>query len=152
MIRLQPPEYDPRGPDGKGRNRLRIEYRDLSPQCALRPTSYATLVESQDTRRARWGSFRECAGAGPCTSCPTPRAEQQLPAFGDRVCVRIEETPTGEQPWVMNRPDRGWGERGMPVSWDVLAQLTNFQPAGQFTDKYGAGFWLERVPVRQEAA
>lgn len=147
MIRLLPPEYDPRGPDGQGRNRLRIEFHDLSVQCALRPTSYATLVESQDSRRARWGGYRSCSGRPSCQGCPALRGEEQLDAFGDRVCVRIEETPTGEQPWVMNRPDRGWGEQGTPVSWDVLAKITNFRPAGQFRDKHGAGFWLERVPT-----
>jgi hypothetical protein len=47
----------------------------------------------------------------------------------------------------MNRPDRGWGEFGKPTSWEKLARLSDFRPAGRFADQHGAGFWLERVPA-----
>ncbi|MFF3665434.1 hypothetical protein [Microtetraspora malaysiensis] len=74
-IYLPAPAHDSRGPDGDGWNRLSLNAGPVYPgQCALAPTSYATLWESQDTRRARWGGFGPCVRCGDCTSCPAMSA------------------------------------------------------------------------------
>jgi len=38
-------DYDPRGPDGRGRNRLRIEVMQPMPRCALRPRTRAAALD-----------------------------------------------------------------------------------------------------------
>jgi len=71
-VRL-PDEHDPRGPDGKGWNRIAIFGLGPYDRCTLRPK---TRQAALDTLRgmARYGSitsYEECSnGKSPCHTCP----------------------------------------------------------------------------------
>lgn len=90
------PEPAPTRPaDGKGFNRLSLNAHMGvgGAQCALLPRSYATLLESQDTRRARWGGFGSCTrGQGACGDCPvlTDRPVREVAFNAPRVLLRVE--------------------------------------------------------------
>jgi hypothetical protein len=164
-IFLDAPRHRPGGPDGQGWNRLSLNAHMGTPsgQCALRPTSYATLHESRrDSRLAEWGSYGRCGrGAGACDACPLLRREpRKFDAFTDRVLVRLEKRPAmpgglfGDQgvpdrPWVMNRPEDGWGSRGEPWTWEELAALQGWRVGRQYRDEHGEGFWLEREQMTE---
>lgn len=157
-IFLHAPSHDPRGPDGRGHNRIEIQ-GITHDQCALRPRSYGTLVESRDTRRARWGGFAPCANEKPgsCDQCPILRARhRKLDVFGDTVLVRIAENrrPGGllsdivtTTPWVMNRPEGGWGSYGEPWTWEQLSLVDGWDIGQAYRDQHGEGFWLNRTAV-----
>lgn len=142
-IYLRKPAHDPKGPDGQGHNRMEIQ-GITHDQCALRPTSYATLWEGQDTRRARWGNFGWCVQEGNCGTCPVFTAPREsLDAFTDKVLVRISERDG--KPWLMNHPDRGWASSGYPWTWERLARLDGWTVGRSHRDADGVGFWLVRA-------
>lgn len=141
-IYLTPPSDDPRGPDGQGRNRLRVDTMEPSAQCAFRPTSWQTMLESWDTRRARWGMFGRCVNGGNCESaCPIiMQCPRELRAFTDRVLFRLVDG----KPWAMNRPEQGLGSFGYQWSWTDLARFEGWDFDGAHRDQHGEGFWLKR--------
>lgn len=153
-IRLEAPQYKPGGPDGKGWNRLSLNAHmdEGRPQCALRPRSYPLLWESQDSRRSRWGGYGTCIRPeGSCVGCPVLERHTELRSFTPSVLVRIKWLYAGEgigaqgyqQPWVMNRPDNGWGEYGYIWSWDDLARLQGWRVDSRpYRDEHSEGFWL----------
>jgi hypothetical protein len=152
---LESPRVRPGGPDGKGMNRLSLNANERpAHQCALRPRSYATLVESRNTPRARWGRFGRCTASGDCGACPrlTPAEPRELEAFCDRVLVRVRDSDIaggwlGAPPpeaWVMNRPEDGWGSRGERWTWEELSALPGWEVGRHHKDEHGEGFWLIR--------
>jgi hypothetical protein len=150
-IYLPASQRDPRGPDGKGWNRMSF-YPVGGDECALRPTDAATLMESWNTVRARYGSFGACVTeGGDCDSCPifarlTDAANRPtMKAFGDRVLFRIH--PERGFPVAMNRPEDGFGSSGYTWSWGDLAMLTGWDWDGFHRDEYGEGFWVKRAPA-----
>ncbi|RZU46565.1 hypothetical protein EV385_6639 [Krasilnikovia cinnamomea] len=139
-IHLPAPAHRPGGPDGRGWNRLSLNAHIGADrgQCALRPLSYPTLVESQDTRRARWGGYGPCVATGDCRACPVPTAApRRLDAPGDRVLVRLRPgrlygsglgaQVTPEQPVVMADAGQGWQAAGEPWSWHQLARVAGWR-------------------------
>ena len=117
----------------------------------MRPTSYATLWESQDTRRARWGNFGACGADGQCNNCPVLNAApERLEAFTDKVLVRIHERDG--KPWLMNNPDHGWASFGYPWTWEELARLGGWEVGRSYCDADGDGFWLVRAPLLREVS
>lgn len=120
-IHLEAPTYDSRGPDERGWNRMSIAQHIPAAQCALRPRSYSHMVISvTDTRRATWGGYGHCiTDKGDCNNCPLtgPRTPRRLPD-DDELFFRID---VRYQPYLMNRPDRGWRERAEQWTWTELA-------------------------------
>lgn len=133
-VYLSQPRHDGRGPDGQGWNRLSLNAGPTVDQCALKPSSYATLWESQNTTRARFGSFGPCTREGACSDCPV-LAEALNPepfrAFTDSVLVRVLSRPSRvgvfgtdtRVPHLMNKPEQGWGSTSFPTTWQRLAQI-----------------------------
>jgi len=104
--------YDPRGPDGRGRNRLRIEASDVifPHRCLLRPSdlrsAWAAVERSSLVEPTLFGAC-DCRG----DVCGRPaKHEPATPA----LTVRVADDDT---PWLLNRRDRGWGECGRPSTW-----------------------------------
>jgi len=141
-IYLKAPERQPRGPDGRGWNRLSLHVF-ANDQCAWRPRSYPALVDAQDTRRARHGPYGWCIRDGQCDTCPIFNAEPRpLAAFTDRLLVRIH--PHDGYLWIMNRPDDGWGEFGVRWTWEEVLQVRGWTVGDRYQDEHSDGFWLER--------
>ncbi|MFD7205923.1 hypothetical protein [Streptomyces sp. NPDC059893] len=144
-IRLPAPTPRPGGPNDQGMNRIALNPAALGvdDQCALRPRSFATLWESQDTRRARWGGFGPCVQDGDCPTCPIFRAEpQHLDAFASRILVRIA---ADGRPHLMNRAEDGWASLSIRWTWQELARLDGWTLGRRHHDEHSEGFWLEHA-------
>jgi len=146
-----PDDYKPGGPDGQGWNRLSLNAHMGRPhdRCALRPRTYAALVESQDTRRAQWGAcFDICTNGGSCVDCPlfsAPSTRVPWDGVGGRVLVRIQER--GDRPdrlHVMQDAEAGWDSRSLVLTWEAVARLDGWSIGRQMRDEVSAGFWLLR--------
>lgn len=147
-IHLVAPAQTPGGPDGKGWTRLTVGWQGNN-QCALRPTSIATLVEAWDTRRARWGGFDACTNHGRCRTCPllagvttNPLRLPLLPE-DDRAQFRVNDRDG--RLYLLHQPEKGWDSWGYSWTWLELARLTGWEYDGQFRDEHGEGFWLRRT-------
>ncbi|MFJ1607011.1 hypothetical protein ACIOHS_27110 [Streptomyces sp. NPDC088253] len=139
-IHLPPPAYQPGGPDGQGWNRLSIaSCWTPSAQCALRPTDWPTLLESHDTRRARWGGFGPCVRRGECGACPVlKRRTGESFTLGDEVIadevlVLVDEDGTPRVP-----TGKGYFE---PATWEQLARVDGWT----LGRRHPQGFWLIRA-------
>jgi len=115
-----------RGPDGRGRNRLRIE--DVGPwmphRCLLRPGDLRALWAGLERPRSCEPTmFGACDNEAQHTRCMRlVRAELERGAQAP-LCVRVAEDG---RPWLLNRPGRGWGEfgkqlRGLDRAAEALA-------------------------------
>lgn len=149
-VYLPAPEPDHRGPDGKGRNRLRIESIWLD-ECALRPTSWQTLwIAQTDTRRAWYGNFGPCGRTGRCDGCAVweapPLACRDHGDGSGRMLARLDPRRR-DLVWLMVNPDLGWDSDGYRWTWAQLARLRGWQADRGHVDEHGEGFWLRRVPV-----
>ncbi|SHM51875.1 hypothetical protein [Streptomyces yunnanensis] len=158
------PEPEPTRPaDGRGYNRLSLNAHMGvgGAQCALRPKSWATLLESRDTRRARWGGFRSCTRQGDCRTCPVLAASldsstERVPYNAPRVLVRAESTfPDGAtfaaEPvtalWMTDQPtDPNCRMNGQRWNWFRLHRLKGWDLGPQYADEIGSGFWMLRTP------
>ncbi|GGX36281.1 hypothetical protein [Streptomyces noursei] len=159
------PEPDPTRPaDGKGYNRLTLNAHMGvgGAQCALLPQSYPTLLESRDTRRARWGGFGWCIRErGECRDCrifasTLDGPERQVPFNASRVLVRIEtafldEAAFNARPvtalWMTDRPtDADYRTHGQKWGWSDLQRLKGWELGRQHRDEIGEGFWVHRTP------
>lgn len=154
-IHLRAPQYDPRGPDGRGWNRLSVNAHMGSPadQCALRPRTWAGMYGVRDSRRARWGNNGRCINAGNCGGCPILHLTQDdpkwLPAHTDTVLVRLKEwdgdsrvTLPPPTPYVVDQPELGWASPRYRWEWDALARLRGWRLGRHHWDEHGEGFWL----------
>lgn len=144
-IHLQAPAPANGGPDGRGWTRLSIGSMGalVDDECALRPRDYSHLVESQDTRRARYGGYGPCVGDGDCERCPILQSPpRHLDSLDDRVLVRVH--PVDGRPYLMNRPADGWASLGLRWTWQDLARLDGWEIGRRHRDEHGDGFWLER--------
>lgn len=142
-IFLSAPVREPSGPDGQGWNRLTAAAPGPSAQCALRPRSHAALVESQDTRRARWGAFGPCTRAGNCAGCPiASAAPRRLRSFTRDVLVRFLPRGGRTELHLMNNPAKGWDSSSSVWTWDELARLQGWRIGHAHRDEHGEGFWL----------
>lgn len=145
---LKAPEYAPGGPDGKGWNRLSLNAHMGQPanRCALRPRTYAALIESRDTRRAQWGGdFGHCINGGGCGHCPLLSAPSpRVPWEGTegRVLVRIQPRDSVDRLYVMQNAEAGWDSRAVQMSWEEVSRLDGWEVGRQYRDEYSDGFWL----------
>ncbi|KUN32499.1 hypothetical protein AQJ11_02945 [Streptomyces corchorusii] len=160
-IYLPAPKAPAGGPDGKGWNRLSLNSHGGFPaQCALRPRRWGALLESHDTRRARWGGFGPCVNRGNCDDCPVRAALREqctlVPVNAPRVLVRCEPVfaskalfggPDGWRLWVTTGPDdQGYRERQKrPWSWEDATRVHGWDLGRPYLDEHGEGFWLERT-------
>ncbi|MFI1703006.1 hypothetical protein [Streptomyces griseoruber] len=160
-IHLRAPEAPAGGPDGKGWNRLSLNsHGGFLAQCALRPRRWGALLESQDTRRARWGGFGVCTNRGNCEDCPLRKAINEQPTTVEvnapRVLVRIEEIHAGEDAifnagpdgwrlWVTTGPDDRDYRSRLPWVWEEAARVHGWELGRPCVDEEGEGFWLERT-------
>ncbi|GHE11455.1 hypothetical protein [Streptomyces alanosinicus] len=152
------PEPEPTRPaDGKGYNRLSLNAHMGvgGAQCALQPKSWATLFESRDTRRARWGGFGSCTRRGDCRTCPIMAASldssaEQVPFNAGRVLVRVESTFPDDamftvEPistlWMTDRPtDPDYQAHGHKWDWFQLHRLRGWEVGRLHRDEIGEGF------------
>ncbi|WP_410646263.1 hypothetical protein [Amycolatopsis sp. cmx-4-54] len=158
---LPAPESAPRGPDGRGWNRLTLgaHYGRPPAQCALRPRTYPTLHETlRTTELATFGYHGRCVRhTSPqypdCRTCPVfTAAPTTLDSPHNRVLVRIEHRTVGfglatltlDIPYVVAEPDQGWDSPRDQWSWDALARITGWRPGREHHDHHSPGFWLER--------
>jgi hypothetical protein len=161
-------EPAPHRPSG-GWNRLSLNaHMGVGAQCALRPKSYASLLESYNTLRARWGGFDGCIqgprweGRRPdCDTCPIWRAlldsTEQIPFNASRVLVRIAEEHSDREGarfnaapttrlWVTDQPDaKDYQAAGEQCTWGRLARLRGWELGRRHHDPIGPGFWLHRT-------
>lgn len=158
-IYLQEPASPAGGPDGKGWNRLSLNaHGGLGAQCALRPRRWGALLESQDTRRARWGGFGWCINRGQCDGCPVLEAWDSqctvVPVNAPRVLVRVEPVfapgatftgPDSYKLWLATDPDDRDYRNGQPWTWDEAARVRGWDLGRSYLDEHGEGFWLERT-------
>ncbi|MGW4731796.1 hypothetical protein ACWEQC_21980 [Streptomyces shenzhenensis] len=160
-IFLRAPEAPAGGPDGKGWSRLSLNsHGGFLAQCALRPRRWGALLESQDTRRARWGGFGVCTNRGDCDGCALRKAINEQPTTVDvnapRVLVRIEEIhagddvlfnagPDGWRLWVTTGPDDRDYRNRRPWVWEEAARVHGWEFGRPYADEEGEGFWLERT-------
>ncbi|MFJ6014498.1 hypothetical protein [Streptomyces sp. NPDC092952] len=159
-IYLRAPEAPAGGPDGKGWNRLSLNaHGGLPSQCALRPRRWGALLESYDTRRARWGGFGPCINRGDCGDCPVRKAVQEhctvVPVNASRVLVRVESIfaspdklfggPDGYRLWVTAGPEDQDYRKGRPWTWDDSVRVSGWELGRPYFDEHGEGFWLERT-------
>lgn len=167
-IYLPRPPHDPRGPDGKGWNRIGLYNADLSAdECALRPRSYGALWESQDTRRATYGVYGPCTRQGQCDGCPVLAAivngpaPPLRPAGVDRVLVRVKSRPAFPDalfdqcmihtPHLMDDPEQGWHSASTPTTWDRLSHALGHgwtlgrRHVDDDSPGVGEAFWLHRA-------
>lgn len=146
MIFLKAPDVNARGPDGGGRNRLRVETLELNDQCALRPkTAEKFVYESADTRFSHYGGFKPCTSRGVCGSCTIYNESLHSPLEGvGRVMIRID---TRGNAWAMNRPEEGWASKGYILPWELLARLHSHTVEARHisVDKHSRYFWM--IPV-----
>lgn len=136
------------GPDGQGWTRLSIASMGglAGDECALQPRDYSHLVESQDTRRARYGGYGPCVSGGSCAECPIfQSAPRHLDSLDARVLVRIH--PTNGSPHLMNRPEEGWASLAKRWTWQDLARLDGWEVGRRHRDEHSDGFWLNRCPT-----
>jgi hypothetical protein len=165
-IYLPAPSHDPKGPDGKGWNRLSLNAHmgSFGAQCALLPKFYSNLVESLDTRRAHWGGYGHCIRRGECEGCPVwtaDDAEETVPFTAPRVLVRIDTEIIGEmftaaplsRLWMTDQPDSP-DFRKPEHEWD-FARIRRLLGCGwelgrPYRDQHGEGFWLHRVDAVPE--
>ncbi|MGP3777003.1 hypothetical protein ACTWJ8_39840 (plasmid) [Streptomyces sp. SDT5-1] len=140
----------PDGPDGRSMNRvaLNVAGLGLDDQCALLPRNLATLWESQDTRRARWGGFGLCTKGGACSTCPVlTAAPKRLDSPSDEVLIRVDEDGRAHQ---VHRPEDGWASRVAHWPWPDLARLEGWRLGQRHSDEHSQGFWLLRAASRKE--
>lgn len=114
------------------------------------------MVTRRSSRLADWGNYGRCiAPTRDCGACPVLTAKlRPLDAFTDTIPVRLltraTPSPGGyvwDEPWVMNRVDLGWGERGERWTWEELCRLAEWTPGHSYRDEHGNGFWLHRVAL-----
>lgn len=157
------PEPAPTRPaDGKGFNRLTLNAHIWAggAQCALRPTSYPTLFESYDTRRARWGGFGPCIQHKPdCETCPVltelDTSTEQITFNSPRVLVRIETSVTPGAMfnaaavttlWMTDQSeDPDYRSNGQEWTWRRILHLKGWELGRRHRDEIGEGFWLHRT-------
>jgi hypothetical protein len=142
QLRIQD-TYDPRGPDGRGRNRLRIEYIEPTPRCALRPRTKAAALDLW-RGMARFGNttaYAPCIGES-CQACPvnSPREAWQ-PGW-----VLSEDTTRGGV-WLMGstKPDAfGYYYR----SWEPVARSMEVPKLTQVLDAHwGTLYRADETPL-----
>jgi hypothetical protein len=163
----QPDPYGPKGPDGKGWNRLSFNaHFDVRNQCGLLPIRFASLFESR-TGRQRWGGYERCNSGGACSTCPVQETalkhEQMEWPTGLPLCLaRV-------RPWALTPglvpadPAQGrsyvelltWRNEstGVLVNWADLRDDFRVQFTWTFVDAEGEAFWLVRSePAAEDAS
>ncbi|MEV0297131.1 hypothetical protein [Nocardia sp. NPDC050710] len=162
-IYLPAPRPNPRGPDGRGWNRISLgaHYGAPASQCALRPHTYPALVDiRRGSRFSAWGPYDPCPrapyseGERPdCLNCPVLTEKvSMLDIDADRVLVRLECRTVGTgfatearlTPWIVTDVAAGWDSPHQHWPWHRLARLEGWNVGRAHHDDCSEGFWLIR--------
>ncbi|WP_369228432.1 hypothetical protein AB5J52_48145 (plasmid) [Streptomyces sp. R39] len=165
---LEQPTY-PRGPDGRGWNRLSLNaHFDQLHQCGWQPRRFTTLFEAL-TNRQHWGGFGRCFAGRPgvCGSCPV---QLRRLAYEDGI-----EWPTGVplllarvKPWPLTPgaffADPAAGRSSLELStwrggppilkagWTEVLNTRNRTISWCWQDDQGEAFWLVRFHPAADTA
>jgi hypothetical protein len=139
-IYLQAPTHNPQGRDGEGWNRMAIHATTMD-ECALKPKTLPSFMDALDTRKVRYGSYGVCSRAGSCQDCPTAHQASHWRWFGEQILVREDEHGN---PWIMNRPDKGWEEFSKPTTWEHLLTIQGAE-FKLYSDQSGRGIMLSKT-------
>ena len=138
-VRL-PDTYDPKGPDGKGWNRIAIFGLSPSDRCILMPK---TRQSALDTLRgmARHGSitsYEECSnGKSPCHSCPVATKERD--PWNDGWHIR--EDAQGII-WLLGNVDKAFSGFGYAYKgWAALLAVVDVPMLQRMQDSHGF-YWI----------
>ncbi len=140
-IFLKAPSYDPKGCDGKGWNRIAIHGGMCLDECALKPKTLAAFLEAQDTRKASYGQYGACHNKGKCSDCAFAMQTKDWHFYDDEIFIRSDDRG---MPWIMNRLDMGWDERGILTSWADLLKMDGVE-FSRFADEFSSGVKAKRV-------
>jgi hypothetical protein len=145
---LPPDDYNASGPDGKGRNRLRVEVMSPAPRCPFKPLTYEAAWESQhrpEHARLSWASFGLCEGSA-CASCPAfsvGRERLYAPAV-------VREDADGRA-WLMSRREGGWAEFGYPYrTWGDLLAAWDVILGNRGHDEHGAYIYVRPANRKEQ--
>lgn len=141
---LPPDDYNVSGPDGKGRNRLRIEVMSPAPRCPFKPLTYEAAWEAlhrPEHARLSWASYGPCDGAA-CESCPALPAPRNV-LYTPTVAREDEEGRV----WLMGRREGGWAEFGYPYrTWGALLASWDVSVGARGRDENGTYFNISPAP------
>lgn len=134
-------EYSPRGPDGQGRNRLRVDALSPSARCMAQPTSFQAAWEVFHRPahvRASWGFFRPCTHER-CATCPVAARARgpRRRLMSDASVIREDEQG---RVWLLSRRDGGWAEFGLPydswadllLDWELVVERWSSDEHGRY--------------------
>ncbi|MGF6440298.1 hypothetical protein [Paraburkholderia youngii] len=141
LITLPDPRAEsPRGPDGKGWNRLSINPMRPFDRCSLKPLSRQAAL---DTARgmAQFGNkiaYDRCVGAGDCSSCAHANRDRD----DWKSTWLIRESERGHV-WLLGNQEKGWSAYGYCyASWEALMNTTWLPKLERRHDETGI-YWIE---------
>ncbi len=132
--------HDPKGPDGKGWNRLSIIPLEPFDRCILKPKSRPAALDSL-RGMARYGvitAYDHCSSATACSDCVI----YSKPKLTWRKDFHVREDLTGRV-WLLNEfsnPFLGWGV-GF-TGWADLISTYEVPALRRHIDKFGI-YWLD---------
>lgn len=149
---IEPPSLDPLGPDGAGRNRLRVDVMPPGERCRLLPCCWSAAWTAEHRPRhvrESWSLFELCRGTA-CSSCSVAQkreGERTRPFQSTVVRERYAEGPGG--PWrpnIMNRRERGWGEKSYEyATWGAMLGEWDISVGDCGRDEHGVFYEVHRA-------
>lgn len=140
-IFLKAPSHNPNCHDGNGWNRIALHGGMCLDECALKPRTLSAFLEAQDTRRASYGQYGPCHNKGKCSECAFFNKTKGWRFYDNVIFIRSDNH---NKPWIMNRLDNGWDERGILTSWADLLRIDGAE-FSRFVDKFSSGVRAERM-------
>jgi len=142
--------YTPRGPDGKGWNRVVMGCGNMAyptERCMLKPVTWQAAWESHNRPSlASPLQFGTCSSNGNCEGCPVAN-QQRVSYVGSALIGVIREAEDGSV-WILNRRDKGWGEFGYRYNnWADFVQHENVLVGNRKIDEHG--FYFEIASLKE---
>lgn len=134
LITLPEPR-SPRGPDGKGWNRLSINPMGPIDRCSLKPLSRQAAL---DTARgmAQYGNpiaYGRCEGSRGCSTCA--HANRERDDWSGTWLIREDDKG---HVWLLGNREKGWAARGYSyASWESLMNTTWLPKLKRLKDETG---------------
>lgn len=141
--------HNPKGPDGNGLNRLRVDHLEPLAQCALKPKTYSALKECQNTEKSLYGPYEQCTNNGDCKNCAffNSKNESNLekPVFANEFYIR--ELGFGGNPCSVNKIEKGWKSTSYwGFKWTDVNCDPDFYPHEFGYDKHSRWVLMKRKP------